>query len=95
MNSGVAKLGPTWALARASAHLVLASEIDDDHMINLYSIHYSQWRNWPNHQPLWPTIRFVQTIGWLAMAGHSLTGHKDCRYKRQQKYIWLSNYFHA
>ena len=33
--SGVAKPGPTRALARASAHLALASEIDDDHMINL------------------------------------------------------------
>ena len=36
--SGVAKPGPTRALARVSAHLVLASEIDDDHMINLYSL---------------------------------------------------------
>ena len=36
--SGVAKPGPTRALARASAHLALASEIDDDHMINLYSL---------------------------------------------------------
>ena len=36
--SGVTKPGPTQALARASAHLVLASEIDDDHMINLYSL---------------------------------------------------------
>ena len=38
MYSGVAKPGPTRALARASAHLALASEIDDDHMINLYSL---------------------------------------------------------
>ena len=30
-SSGVAKPGPTRALARASAHLALASEIDDDH----------------------------------------------------------------
>ena len=37
-RSGVAKPGPTRALARASAHLALASEIDDDHMINLYSL---------------------------------------------------------
>ena len=35
-GSGVAR--PTWALAWASAHLALASEIDDDHMINLYSL---------------------------------------------------------
>ena len=37
-DSGVAKPGPTRALARASAHLALASEINDDHMINLYSL---------------------------------------------------------
>ena len=37
VTSGVAKPGPTRALARASAHLALASEIDD-HMINLYSL---------------------------------------------------------
>ena len=37
-SSGVAKPGPTRALARESAHLALASEIDDDHMINLYSL---------------------------------------------------------
>ena len=37
-DSGVAKPGPTRALARASTHLALASEIDDDHMINLYSL---------------------------------------------------------
>ena len=36
--SGVAKPGPTRALARASAHLALASEIGDNHMINLYSL---------------------------------------------------------
>ena len=83
MISGVAKPGPTRALARVSVHLALASEIDDDHMINLY--HYSQWCNWPYHQPLWPTISFstyhvnstlYKTIGWLSMARHSLTGHK-------------------
>ena len=38
LASGVAKPGPTQALAQASAHLTLASEIDDDHMINLYFI---------------------------------------------------------
>ena len=37
-TSGVAKPGPTRALALASGHLALASEIDDDHMINLYSL---------------------------------------------------------
>ena len=35
--SGVAKPGLTRTLARASAHLALASEIDD-YMINLYSL---------------------------------------------------------
>ena len=38
VNSGVAKPGPTRALAPESAHLALALEIDDDHMINLYSL---------------------------------------------------------
>ena len=87
-TSGVAKPGPTRALARASAHLALASEIGDDHMINLYRaiyIHYSQWHNWPYHQPLWPTISIstyhvnsilYKTIGWLSMAGQSVTGHR-------------------
>ena len=37
-TSGVAKPGPTRTLARASAHLALASGIGDDHMINLYSL---------------------------------------------------------
>ena len=31
--SGVAKPGPTRALARALAHLALALEIDDDYMV--------------------------------------------------------------
>ena len=36
-DSGIAKPGPTQVLTRASAHQVLASEIDD-HVINLYSL---------------------------------------------------------
>ena len=30
---------------------------------------------------------------WLPMAAHSLTGHKNCQYKRQHKNIY-ANYFH-
>ena len=98
--SGVAKPGPTWALALASAHLALASEIDDDYMINLY--HYSLWRNYPNHQPLWPTISIstyhvnstlYKTIGWLSMAGYSLTGHR-LPIQAPTK-IFMVNYFHV
>ena len=36
--SGIAKPRPTRALAWESAQLALASEIDDDHVINLYSL---------------------------------------------------------
>ena len=85
LNSGVAKPGPTRALARASAHLALASEIDDDHMINLYSFNTVNGVTGPTIS-LWPTISIsiyhvnstlYKTIGWLSMAGHSLTdtGH--------------------
>ena len=36
--SDVAKPRPAQALAQASAYLALALEIDDDHVINLYSL---------------------------------------------------------
>ena len=94
--SGIAKPGPTWALVQASAHLALASEMM---MIAWWIyIHYSQWCHWTYHQLLWPTINIstyhvnstlYKAIGWLSMAGHGLTGHKDCWHKRQQKYFWL------
>ena len=38
ISSGIAKPGLTRALARVSAHLALTLEINDDHVINLYSL---------------------------------------------------------
>ena len=91
--SGVAKPGPTRALARASAHLALASGIGDQFIFIT-----ANGMTGPTISLCGPTISIstyhvnstlYKTIDWLSMAGHSLTGHKDCRYKRQQKYFWL------
>ena len=42
-DSGVAKPGPTRTLAQTSTHLALATEIDDDHVINYHMIIINFW----------------------------------------------------
>ena len=73
VTSGVAKPRPTQALAQASAHLALTSEIDDDHMINLYSLQpvvQLHWGTSPTIISLWPYQHSVappsvfQVITW-------------------------------